>query len=118
MAQQISHFTQAAPAKSIECVYVWLTKEKETDSFCCYSFAAEVYRRNTSSKHLVAVRSENGTLEIEKTKDANHTHCTSEESRSAICAQILHELEDSLQQRNYPNSRFLAFCNTLSETND
>lgn len=92
-----------------EQVYVWLNKESENSMVCFYYFEAEIYKREGRSMHFSNVELEQGLLKVRKQAASNATTCVNKNENSIICKQILLELKNDLQERNYPDFHFVTF---------
>lgn len=98
-------------AKNMECAYVWLAKEEDTETFCCYSFDAEIYERNALTKHLAASRSEAGIIKVNKAECAKSVQQKVKgQTPTTMADKLLQEVKQLLLKRDFPNSTFLAVC--------
>jgi hypothetical protein len=98
---------------NIECVYVWITKEKDTDEACYYRFDAEIYASaGEQSERLQPVKSESGLMKVDKTRATGKLIGNDENSLlKSIVARILLELKGKWRKGEFPNAKFLTYCN-------
>lgn len=98
---------------NIECVYVWITKEKDTDEACYYRFDAEIYApAGEQPERLQPVKSESGLMKVDKTRATGKLIGNEENSLlKSIGARILLELKGKWRKGEFPNARFLTYCN-------
>jgi hypothetical protein len=113
MNRHINVFRAYLESKNIECVYVWLAKEEETEEACSYYFEAEIYGPSEdSAKHLKPAHAKTGRFEVSKLDGKGKPGFDSEEKGVlSIASRILIELRDSWHKKEFPNSKFLTFCN-------
>ena len=113
MHSKLATFHSYVASGKIECVYVWITKEQDTDDACYYRFDAEIYAPDGMEiPRLEPVKSESGLVKVDK---LNATGKMVDEKQGSIAksiaARILLELRDLWRKREFPNAKFLTFCN-------
>ncbi|MDQ9169615.1 hypothetical protein Q8A64_04235 [Oxalobacteraceae bacterium R-40] len=98
---------------NIECVYVWITKEQDTGDACYYRFDAEIYGRGSAEAgHLEPVKSESGLVKVDKARATGNLIGGKENSLvKSIGARILLELKGLWRKGEFPNAKFLNYCN-------
>jgi hypothetical protein len=113
MYAKLSTFRSYIASGKIECVYVWITKEKDTDDACYYRFDAEIYGPGQAdSMRLEPVKSESGFMKVDKLKATGKLVDENGDGAAlSIGARILFELRDLWRRHEFPNARFLTYCN-------
>jgi hypothetical protein len=103
---------------NIECVYVWITKEEDTDEACFYRFDAEIYARGgEQDERLQPVKSESGLMKVDKAMATGSLIGDKEDSLArSIGARILLELKGMWRKGEFPNAKFLTYCNIGRES--
>lgn len=113
MHAKLETFRSYIASGKIECVYVWITKERDTDDACYYRFDAEIYAPGSvDTMRLEPVKSETGLMKVDKLKATGNLVDAKEDGASkSIGTRILFELRDLWRKREFPNARFLTYCN-------
>lgn len=113
MHAKLETFRSYIAAGKIECVYVWITKEKDTDDACYYRFDAEIYAPGgIDATRLQPLKSESGLVEVDKVKAVGRLVNENDDGAiHSISARILFELRDLWRRREFPNAKFLTYCN-------
>ena len=113
MHTKLATFRSHVASGKIECVYVWLTKEDDTDDACYYRFEAEIYAPGgTEAARLEPVKSESGLVRVDKLKAVGDVVEGKEDGIvKSIGARILIELRDVWRRREFPSAKFLNYCN-------
>lgn len=113
MHAKLETFRSYIATGKIECVYVWITKEKDTEDACYYRFDAEIYGPGQAdTMRLEPVKSESGLVKVDKVRATGKLVADKENGAStSIGARILFELRDLWNKREFPNARFLTYCN-------
>ena len=112
MNDKLATFRSYVASNSIECVYVWLAKAKDTHDVCYYTFDAEVYGPDPeSSEHLESQGCETGLVQVNKTDGTGRVIAADDVVSQSIAQRILLELKDVWSNKEFPNSRFFTYCN-------
>jgi hypothetical protein len=113
MHAKLQAFRAHIASGKIECVYVWITKEKDTDEVCYYRFDAEIYvPGGEQDEHLYPLKSESGLMQVDKVKATGKLIDRKEDSLvKSIGARILLELKSKWRKGEFPNAKFLNYCN-------
>jgi hypothetical protein len=113
MHAKLATFRSYVASGKIECVYVWITKERDTDDACYYRFDAEIYAPGgADAAHLEPVKSESGLVKVNKSQATGKLIEEKEDSLvKSIGARILLELKGLWRKGEFPNAKFLSYCN-------
>ncbi len=113
MHAQLATFRSYVASGRIECVYVWITKETDTDDACYYHFDAEIYAPGgNESTRLEPVKSESGLVKVDKIQATGKLLNEKEDSlATSIGARILLELKGLWRKGEFPNAKFFSYCN-------
>ncbi len=113
MHAKLAAFRSYLASGKIECVYVWITKENDTDDACYYHFDAEIYAPvSADAARLEPVKSESGLVKVDKLQATGKLVSEKEDSLAkSIGARILLELKALRNKGEFPNAKFLSYCN-------
>jgi hypothetical protein len=113
MHAKLEVFRSHIASGNIECVYVWITKEKDTDEVCYYRFDAEIYAPGgAQAERLHPVKSESGMMKVDKARATGKLVGDGENGLlKSIGARILLELKGKWRKGEFPNAKFLTYCN-------